>query len=138
MMFIVKEGIGVSCPSAPGLRSVVWQRFLSTCLILKQPRTKQFGAVSWFVPAFRTKLGARRPPMTPSFEIVTQAEKGRRFRALHEREGAFIIPNPFDVGTALLLAHLGFEALATTSAGYAFTIGRQDGALTREQALAGG
>jgi len=75
--------------------------------------------------------------MTPSSLIVTQAERGRRFRALHERHGAFILPNPFDVGTARLLAHLGFQALATTSAGYAFTLGYKDGALTREQALAG-
>jgi 2-methylisocitrate lyase-like PEP mutase family enzyme len=75
--------------------------------------------------------------MTPSSEIITQAEKGRRFRALHERKSAFIIPNPYDVGTALLLAHLGFEALATTSAGYAFTLGKRDGGLTREQALTG-
>ena len=75
--------------------------------------------------------------MTPSSETITQAEKGRRFRALHERDSAFIIPNPYDVGTALLLAHLGFEALATTSAGYAFTLGKRDGGLTREQALAG-
>ncbi len=75
--------------------------------------------------------------MTPTSGIVTQDEKGRRFRALHERDGAFIIPNPYDVGTALLLAHLGFEALATTSAGYAFTLGKRDGGLTREQALAG-
>ena len=48
--------------------------------------------------------------------MLTQAEKGRVFRALHERSGAFIIPNPWDIGTARLLAHLGFEALATTSA----------------------
>jgi 2-methylisocitrate lyase-like PEP mutase family enzyme len=75
--------------------------------------------------------------MLPSFSMMTQAEKAHRFRALHERERAFIIPNPFDVGTARLLAHLGFEALATTSAGYAFTLGYKDGALTREQALAG-
>ena len=75
--------------------------------------------------------------MTTSSEIITQAEKGQRFRALHEREGAFIIPNPYDVGTALLLSHLGFEALATTSAGYAFTLGKRDGGLTREQVLAG-
>ena len=53
----------------------------------------------------------------------SQAEKGKNFRALHERQGAFIIPNPYDVGTARLLAHLGFEALATTSAGYAFSLG---------------
>ena len=75
--------------------------------------------------------------MTPSSSTVTQAEKGRRFRALHEQEGAFIIPNPYDIGTALLLAQLGFEALATTSAGYAFTLGHRDGGLTREQAIAG-
>ncbi len=64
-----------------------------------------------------------------------QAEKGRIFRALHEREGAFIIPNPWDVGTARLLAHLGFEALATTSAGYAFSVGRSDQTVGREASL---
>lgn len=64
---------------------------------------------------------------------VTQAEKGRRFRALHEGDSAFIIPNPYDAGTALLLAQLGFEALATTSAGYAFTLGRRDGGLTQNR-----
>ena len=75
--------------------------------------------------------------MTPSSEIITQAEKGRRFRALHERKSAFIIPNPYDVGTALLLAHLGFEALATTSAGYAFSVGLPDSAaaITRDALL---
>jgi 2-methylisocitrate lyase-like PEP mutase family enzyme len=75
--------------------------------------------------------------MTPNSSMTTQAEKGRRFRALHERDSAFIIPNPYDVGTARLLVQLGFEALATTSAGYAFTLGKRDGALTREQALEG-
>ncbi len=75
--------------------------------------------------------------MTSSSEVVTQAERARRFRALHERPGAFIIPNPYDIGTARVLAHLGFEALATTSAGYAFTLGQRDGGLTREQAIAG-
>jgi 2-methylisocitrate lyase-like PEP mutase family enzyme len=69
-------------------------------------------------------------------DIVTQAERGRVFRALHERDGAFIIPNPWDVGTARLLAHLGFEALATTSMGYAFSLGRRDGTLGRRDALA--
>ena len=67
---------------------------------------------------------------------VTQTDKGRIFRALHERDGAFIIPNPFDAGTARLLAHLGFEALATTSAGYAFSVGKQDGAIGRDEMLA--
>jgi len=63
--------------------------------------------------------------------MPTQADKGQAFRALHERDGAFIIPNPWDAGTARLLAHLGFEALATTSMGYAFSIGRLDGAVDR-------
>jgi 2-methylisocitrate lyase-like PEP mutase family enzyme len=67
--------------------------------------------------------------------VVTQADKGRAFRALHEREGAFIIPNPWDAGSARLLAHLGFEALATTSMGYAFSIGKLDATLSRDEAL---
>jgi len=68
--------------------------------------------------------------------MPTQAEKGKTFRALHQRDRAFIIPNPWDAGTARLLAHLGFEALATTSMGYAFSIGQRDGTLSREQTLA--
>ena len=58
----------------------------------------------------------------------TQAERAATFRALHERPGAFIIPNPWDAGTARLLAALGFEALATTSLGLANSLGRPDGA----------
>ncbi len=65
----------------------------------------------------------------------TQAEKAKAFQALHQREGAFIIPNPYDMGTARLLAYLRFEALATTSAGCAFSLGQRDYTLTREQAL---
>jgi 2-methylisocitrate lyase-like PEP mutase family enzyme len=65
----------------------------------------------------------------------TQAEKATAFRTLHEREGAFIIPNPWDAGTARLLAHLGFEALATTSAGYAFSIGQRDNSVGREKMM---
>ena len=49
----------------------------------------------------------------------TQAERARSFRALHERPGIFIMPNPWDAGTAKLLASLGFEALATNSLGFA-------------------
>ncbi|PSM16912.1 MULTISPECIES: isocitrate lyase/PEP mutase family protein [Nitratireductor] len=56
-------------------------------------------------------------------------DKGRIFRALHEAPAPFIIPNPWDVGTARFLASLGFTALATTSAGYAFSRGRPDGAI---------
>lgn len=63
--------------------------------------------------------------------MLTQTEKGIAFRALHERKGAFIIPNPWDVGSARLLAHLGYEALATTSAGYAFSIGQRDNTVGR-------
>ena len=67
---------------------------------------------------------------------MTQAEKGRAFGALHERDSAFIIPNPWDVGSARLLAHLGFEALATTSMGYAFSVGRQDNTIDRHETMA--
>lgn len=68
--------------------------------------------------------------------MKAQTEKAAVFKALHEREGAFIIPNPYDAGTARLLAHVGFEALATTSAGCAFALGQTDYTLTREQVLA--
>ncbi len=67
---------------------------------------------------------------------VTQAEKGRAFRALHERDRAFIIPNPWDVGSARLLAHAGFEALATTSAGFAFSVGKTDNTIGRDEMIA--
>ncbi|MCM3873567.1 MAG: isocitrate lyase/phosphoenolpyruvate mutase family protein [Pyrinomonadaceae bacterium] len=65
----------------------------------------------------------------------TQAEKASAFRALHQRGSAFIIPNPWDVGTARILAHLGFEALATTSAGYAFSVGQRDNTIGRDEML---
>lgn len=67
--------------------------------------------------------------------MTTQADKGTRFRALHERDTAFIIPNPWDVGTARLLAHLGFEALATTSMGFAFSAGQRDNTIGRERMM---
>ena len=67
--------------------------------------------------------------------MPTQAEKGKIFRELHQRDHAFIIPNPWDVGTARLLQSLGFEALATTSGGYAFSMGKQDGAIDRDTML---
>jgi 2-methylisocitrate lyase-like PEP mutase family enzyme len=67
--------------------------------------------------------------------MVTQAEKGAAFRALHERKRAFVIPNPWDVGTARLLETLGFDALATTSAGFAFSVGKPDGAVDRDTML---
>jgi len=57
---------------------------------------------------------------------VTREQKYNAFKALHERPGIFVIPNPWDAGTAKILTALGFEALATTSAGYAFAAGRPD------------
>jgi 2-methylisocitrate lyase-like PEP mutase family enzyme len=66
---------------------------------------------------------------------TSQKEKAFRFRALHERTGAFVIPNPWDVASARILAGSGFEALATSSAASACVDGRRDGELTREEAL---
>lgn len=70
--------------------------------------------------------------------MPTQAEKAATFRALHARSGAFIMPNPWDTGTARLLASLGFEALATTSLGVANSLGRPDGtgAVSRAEVIA--
>jgi 2-methylisocitrate lyase-like PEP mutase family enzyme len=67
--------------------------------------------------------------------MKSQTEKAAAFRALHEREGAFIIPNPYDAGTARILEHLGFEALATTSAGFAFSIGKRDNSVGRDAVM---
>ena len=66
----------------------------------------------------------------------SQADKCADFQALHASEGAFIIPNPWDAGTARLLQGLGFKALATTSAGFAFSLARADGQPTLEEKLA--
>jgi len=67
--------------------------------------------------------------------MLTQAEKGRTFAELHKRADAFIIPNFWDVGSARLLAHLGFQALATSSAGYAFSLGKADRTVGRDGTL---
>jgi 2-methylisocitrate lyase-like PEP mutase family enzyme len=64
--------------------------------------------------------------------MTTQAEKGTAFRALHQG-AAFVIPNPWDAGTAKVLEALGFEALATTSSGFAFTLGRLDGGVSLDE-----
>lgn len=68
--------------------------------------------------------------------MSTQTEKARAFRTLHERPGLFVIPNPWDAGSARILAGLGFEALATTSAGFAMTLGLADYHVTREMKMA--
>src|SRR5712692_7198197 len=82
----------------------------------------------------------RRQPelVTPTFRkaMTTQNDKAKRFRALHQGPRAFVIPNPWDAGSARVLAGLGFEALATSSGASAGILGRRDGAVTREEALA--
>ena len=67
---------------------------------------------------------------------LSQNEKAERFLSLHQRAGAFVIPNPWDVGSAKILAGMGFQALATSSAASAMAMGSRDGLLTREQSLA--
>lgn len=71
----------------------------------------------------------------PSAPEPSREEKADRFLALHIPGDPLLLPNPWDVGTTVLLASLGFEALATTSSGFAATLGRQDGNISREQAL---
>lgn len=65
-----------------------------------------------------------------------QTLRAQAFKAMHERAGTFVIPNPWDAGSAKMLASLGYEALATTSAGFAFSQGRPDGGLTLDDTLA--
>jgi 2-methylisocitrate lyase-like PEP mutase family enzyme len=68
--------------------------------------------------------------------VSTQREKAERFQELHHGYAPLLLPNPWDQGTARIFASLGFVALATTSAGYAATLGRLDGSVTRDEALA--
>jgi 2-methylisocitrate lyase-like PEP mutase family enzyme len=65
----------------------------------------------------------------------TQTSLAAKFRALHE-SGCFVLPNPWDIGTAIYLERLGFKALATTSAGFAFSRGKPDGGVSRDEMLA--
>ena len=67
---------------------------------------------------------------------MTQKEKALKFQELHRQPGAFLIPNPWDAGSARLLAGLGYEAFATSSAAAAGVLGRRDGRMTREESLA--
>jgi 2-methylisocitrate lyase-like PEP mutase family enzyme len=67
---------------------------------------------------------------------ATQSDKAARFKALHQGPGAFVIPNPWDAGSARILAGLGFQALATSSGASAGILGRRDGKVTREEVLA--
>jgi 2-methylisocitrate lyase-like PEP mutase family enzyme len=67
--------------------------------------------------------------------VSTQKERANRFRALHDGD-PFVIPNPWDTGSARVLEMLGFQALATTSSGFAFTLGRVDGSVTLDEVAA--
>ncbi len=78
----------------------------------------------------RLEIGENRRIATES----SQSQKGEAFRDLHEGR-PFVIPNPWDAGSAKVFAALGFEALATTSAGFAFTLGRQDGEVTLDEVV---
>jgi 2-methylisocitrate lyase-like PEP mutase family enzyme len=85
----------------------------------------------------RQRRSSQWRPCGASFEVVDQiAKKAAAFRALHERSGAFIIPNPWEPGTAKILAALGFEALATTSRGLANMFGRAVGDVSRTEVIA--
>jgi hypothetical protein len=99
-------------------------------------------AVDWYsgLAEARTCSSAARPEgsVGRSFSVSSaarQERKGKAFRALHARD-IFVMPNPWDVGSARILEVLGFPALATTSSGFAFTLGRPDGAVTLDEMAA--
>src|ERR1700753_2432277 len=74
-------------------------------------------------------------PAMPA-DLALAADRPRRSRPLHRPAQPLLLPNPWDVGSARVLASLGFAALATTSSGFAATLGRADGSVTRDEALA--
>jgi 2-methylisocitrate lyase-like PEP mutase family enzyme len=80
--------------------------------------------------------GARSAPGATVRDVTTQASKAARFLELHREERPLLMPNPWDQGSARVLASLGFQALATTSSGFAATKGRLDGGVTRDEAIA--
>ena len=67
--------------------------------------------------------------------MITQADKARQFLARHRPGNPLLLPNPWDLGSARLLASMGFQALATTSSGFAASLGRNDGSVSRDEAL---
>src|SRR5204863_9650293 len=95
-------------------------------------RNERFCARSWREASGRAgfaHLCWRRKQTIRGVTMLTTADKRTAFRKLHE-SGCFIIPNPFDVGSAKALQHLGFKALASTSAGFAWTIAKADNRVT--------
>ncbi len=92
------------------------------------------GLVWWGIENYHGDMPFRETQMTDVTSKQQQA-KAERFRDLHRRPGIFVIPNPWDAGTARLLAQLGYEALASTSAGYAFSLGVRDNEVGRDAML---
>jgi len=99
----------------------------------KNPRKRNKPALFWR-RADKTVRAPRRDIMSDS-PNRTLNEKAKFFQALHAQAGAFIIPNPWDIATARMLAQLGFQALATTSAGYAFSRGQRDNTISRAEMM---
>src|SRR6187200_1744914 len=85
--------------------------------------------------ALRERHSCYFKPQVPITQNMSRQTKREVFRQLHE-SGCFAIPNPWDIGSARYLQHLGFKAMATTSAGYAFSRGLSDGAVKRDEMLA--
>src|SRR5947207_3045820 len=116
--------------------------------VVSAPRSIEGPEVRESVPALHLQGGCRaggcdtvyapqRPPLSPRKEssMPGQSEHAPRFRALHQGAGPFVIPNVWDGGSAAIMQALGFEALATSSAACAATLGKLDGEVTREEAL---
>lgn len=105
---------------------------INPSLELETPSWRQVGFEA------RSELQKLRQHDVLCWMSVTQFQKAERFKALHARPGAFVIPNPWDAGTARILTSLGFDALTTTSAALSFTLGRRDGdgTITRDETFA--
>src|SRR6267142_4835071 len=102
----------------------------------KEPQSLRDGFFPSTNRNISTTCEGRGFPVRPSCAgFMTHAEKALRFQELHKRPGVFLLPNPWDAGSARILAGLGFEALATSSGAAAGTFGRRDGQLTRDEAL---
>ena len=108
-----------ACPVIPGKRYVAWN--------VSDPKHQPLARVR----EIRDEIDRRVRELVAELDrpAATQSELGARFAALHEGE-PFVIPNPWDAGSARVLQALGFPALATTSSGFAFTLGRLDGSVT--------
>src|SRR5256714_12789923 len=123
------KAIGRGCaPTAKAWRTSISPRRTSS----SSPRSAPFCARSWCETAGRVGLASlcsRRKQNKRGEIMLTSADKRVAFRKLHE-SGCFIIPNPHDAGSARALQHLGFKALASTSAGFAWTIAKADNGVT--------